>query len=51
MSLYYGRRPRANQFPGYSTAELRRDLKSPTLDAETRQKIETEIARREGRGQ
>ena len=45
-SLYYGSPVSANAFPGYSTAELLRDLEAPTLDAETRTKIEAEVARR-----
>jgi hypothetical protein len=37
-----------NAFPGYSTDELWRDQRSPSLDDETRVKIEAEIFRRTG---
>jgi hypothetical protein len=46
-SMFYGKPVSANAFPGYTTAELKRDLCSPSLDNETRAKIEAEIARRE----
>lgn len=44
LSLYYFHGT-ANQFPQYSDAELKRDL-CKDLDAECRQRIETELARR-----
>lgn len=43
------RRGRGGDFPLYSTAELLRDLNSPSLDDATRVKIENEIARRQNR--
>jgi hypothetical protein len=45
-SLYYGSPVFRNAFPGYSTADLERDLESPKLDNITRANIEAEIARR-----
>jgi hypothetical protein len=45
-SLYYGRPASANAFPGYSDAELRRDLQSPSIDDATRTGIEAELTRR-----
>jgi hypothetical protein len=46
MSIYYGSAVSINAFPTYSTADLQRDLESDKLDANTRLKIEAEIARR-----
>lgn len=48
FSHYYGS-PRlgANKYPGYSTDELRRDLASPSIDADTARQIAAEIERRE----
>jgi hypothetical protein len=45
-SSYYGSSVSANAFPGYTTAELVRDLGSSSLDDATRAKLETEIERR-----
>jgi hypothetical protein len=45
-SLYYGSIPSINAFPTYATADLLRDLESPSLDNATCARIEAEIARR-----
>ncbi len=45
-SVFYGKPVSSRAFPSYTTAELERDLQSKSLDAATRAKIETEVARR-----
>jgi hypothetical protein len=45
-SMFYGPAPRANQFPSHSDTDLHRDLSSPSIDDDTRKRIEAELTRR-----